>query len=113
MPFEVKPAFPSWSFLEGGSPLLPRLFQGQLMPNPKIDAIGAEPLDAAGDQLGARHPVRPYLPCLAQCDPKIASGVMVLGARGRETQVRLTKCRAFTFSVVILPPQVPQASDNV
>ena len=55
----------------------------------------------------------PYLPCLAQCDPKIASGVMVLGARGRETQVRLTKCRALTFSVVILPPQVPQASDNV
>ena len=27
---------------------------------------------------------------------------------GRDTQVRLTKCRALTFSVVMLPPQVPQ-----
>ena len=27
---------------------------------------------------------------------------------GRDTQVRLTKCRAFMFSVVMLPPQVPQ-----
>ena len=29
-------------------------------------------------------------------------------AIGRETQVRLMKCLAFTFSVVILPPHVPQ-----
>ena len=27
---------------------------------------------------------------------------------GRDTQVRLMKCRAFTFSVVMLPPHVPQ-----
>ena len=31
---------------------------------------------------------RPYF---AQCDPKIASGVMVRGVSGRETQVRFTK----------------------
>ena len=30
------------------------------------------------------------------------------GAIGRDTQVRFTKCRALMFSVVMLPPQVPQ-----
>src|SRR5208283_2437271 len=70
MPFEVKPAFPSWSFLEGGSPLLPHLFQGQLMPNPKIDVMGAEPLNAVGDKLGACHPVRPLFAVLGPMRPE-------------------------------------------
>src|ERR1700733_5741414 len=33
---------------------------------------------------------------------------MAFGAIGRDTQVRLMKCRALTFSVVMLPPQLPQ-----
>jgi hypothetical protein len=68
--------------------------------------------DPADDQYSG-HPAGLYLPYFAQCDPKIASGVMVRIASGRETQVRLTKCRALTFSVVMLPPQVPQASESV
>lgn len=68
--------------------------------------------DPADDQ-NSGHAAGLYLPYFAQCGPKIASGVMVRIASGRETQVRLTKCRALTFSVVMLPPQEPQASESV
>lgn len=49
-----------------------------------------------------------YLPYFFQKSPHISSSVKVHGATGSLTHVTLMKWRQWTFSVVLLPPHVPQ-----
>lgn len=48
------------------------------------------------------------MPCFFQNSPHISSSVKPQGDTGSLTQVTLINCFQWTFSVVMLPPQVPQ-----
>jgi aryl-alcohol dehydrogenase-like predicted oxidoreductase len=75
------------------------LLEEPYVPHP---VLGHASHDGDGRRRGAQRPWR------SQWAPNRSSSPTWRGGMGRETQVRLTKWRALRFSVVMLPPQVPQ-----